>query len=49
MDSGLMTGMFWGGVLLMAFPVLLGIGIGLFVLHRYRSGRRSEPDAERRR
>lgn len=32
MNHGLMTGMFWGGVLLSAFPVLLGIGVFLYIL-----------------
>ena len=30
-----MQGMFWGGVLLSSVPLLLGIGIGGFVLHRH--------------
>lgn len=48
MDHELMTGMLWGGILLMSFPVLLGIGIGVFVLHRYRAERRSEPGPDNR-
>lgn len=39
MEDGFMQGMLWGGILLMAIPVLLGIGIGLFALHRYRTQR----------
>lgn len=34
-----MNGMFWGGVLLSAFPILLGVGIGLYALRRYRQDR----------
>lgn len=36
MSHGLMTGMFWGGVLLSAFPVLLGVGILLYLLRNRR-------------
>jgi hypothetical protein len=39
MDAGLMQGMFWGSIVLMAIPLLVGIGIGLFALHRYRTQR----------
>ncbi|HEX7090922.1 MAG TPA: hypothetical protein VF192_12350 [Longimicrobiales bacterium] len=43
MDHGLMTGMFWGGVLLMAVPVLAGLTLGGFLLYRYLAGRGSGP------
>jgi hypothetical protein len=39
MDHGLMVGMFWGGMLMMAVPVLFGLGVGAFVLYRYLNGR----------
>ncbi|NIP83483.1 MAG: hypothetical protein GWM90_31350 [Gemmatimonadetes bacterium] len=39
MSHGLMNGMFWGGVLLSSIPILLAVGIGLFVLKRYREDR----------
>ncbi len=39
MNSGLMDGMFWGGVLLSSIPILLGVGIGVYVLRRYRADR----------
>lgn len=35
MDHGLMQGMFWGGVLLSSIPILLGLGVGVYVLRRY--------------
>jgi len=40
MNHGLMAGMFWGGVLLSAFPVLLGIGIFVYILRGRRVERR---------
>jgi len=40
MNHGLMTGMFWGGVLLSAFPVLLGLGVLGWVVHHQRLERR---------
>ena len=43
MDDGLAMGMFWGGMLLMAVPVLSGVALGVFLLHRYLAGRSSEP------
>jgi hypothetical protein len=33
--DGLMMGMFWGGLLVAAVPILLTLGIGIFVLKRY--------------
>jgi hypothetical protein len=37
MEDGhaLMMGMFWGGLLLAAVPLLLSLGIGIYVLRRY--------------
>jgi hypothetical protein len=43
MNDQLMVGMFWGGLILMAPPVLLGIGIAVYAFQRYRAGRRLEP------
>lgn len=43
MDHGLMQGMLLGGVLLSSVPVLLGIGIGIYVLRRFRTDRSSHP------
>lgn len=43
MSHGLMHGMFWAGVLLSAIPVLLGIGIGVYVVRIWQR------DRERRR
>lgn len=39
MSHGLMSGMFWGGVLLSAIPVMAGIGIGVFILRAWRHER----------
>ncbi len=43
MEDGLARGMFWGGMLLMAVPVLSGLVLGAFLLHRYLTGRSSGP------
>ena len=45
-DDPLMVGMFWAGLLVASVPMLLGIGIGIFVLRRYLQGRRTQPPAE---
>jgi hypothetical protein len=37
MDHRLMMGMFLGGMVMMAPPVLLGIGIGIYVLRQQRT------------
>lgn len=39
MNHGLMTGMFWGGVLLSAIPVLAGIGMGVYIARTWRTER----------
>lgn len=44
MDHGLMSGMFWGGVLLSSVPISLGIGIGIYVLRRHLADRGSGAD-----
>lgn len=36
MSEQLMHGIFWGGVLLSSIPILLGVGVGMYVLWRYR-------------
>lgn len=41
--EGLRLGMFWGGLLVAAVPILLGIGVGVFVLRRYWISRTSRP------
>lgn len=43
MHDGLAMGMFWGGMVLMAVPVLGGVALGVFLLHRYLAGRGSGP------
>ncbi|HUH13959.1 MAG TPA: hypothetical protein VMK65_12670 [Longimicrobiales bacterium] len=45
MSEGLMSGMFWGGVLLSSVPISLGIGIGIYVLRRYLAERAPAPGA----
>lgn len=37
MDHSLMMGMFVGGVVMMAPPVMLGIGLAVYVLRRRRT------------
>jgi hypothetical protein len=39
MDHGVMVGMFIGGVVMMAPPVLLGVGIGVYVYRQWRAGK----------
>ena len=39
MSHGLMSGMFWAGVLLSIIPILASIGIALFIWHESRHGR----------
>lgn len=38
-DDPLMMGMFWGGLLVASVPILLTLGIGIYVLKRYLEGR----------
>lgn len=45
MDHGLMTGMFIAGILLSAFPIALGVAIGVRALRYYREWRASEGSA----
>ncbi len=45
----LMTGMFWGGLLVAAVPILLTIGVGIHVLRRWREERNREGESEPRR
>jgi Na+/proline symporter len=42
MDHGLMTGMLWGGLVMMAVPVLFGLGVGAYVLHRFLTDKSQE-------
>lgn len=37
--DALMTGMFWGGLLVASVPILLSLGIGVYVLHRVHEAR----------
>lgn len=39
MDHTLMMGMFVGGVVMMAPPVILGIGVAVYVLRQHRAAR----------
>ena len=39
MNHGLMSGMFWGGVLISAIPVLASIGMALFIWRQSRNER----------
>lgn len=36
MNHGLMHGMFWAGVLLSSIPVLLGLGIAVYVFRSWQ-------------
>jgi hypothetical protein len=46
MDHGLMLGMLIAGIVLSAFPIALGVAIGVLALKHYRAARR--PGAEGR-
>jgi hypothetical protein len=35
-----MVGMFWGGLIVSAVPLLLSLGIGIFILRRYVNAER---------
>lgn len=41
-DDPLMMGMFWGGLIVASVPILLTVGIGIYVLRRYLDDRREE-------
>lgn len=38
--DGLQWGMFWGGAVMAAVPITLGIGIGVYALRHYLRARR---------
>ena len=40
-DHPLMVGMFWGGLIVSAVPLLLSLGIGIFILRRHLEAERS--------
>ena len=47
-DDPLMVGMFWAGLLMAVPPILLTLGVGVYVLRRHLEARRnedSEPEA----
>lgn len=44
MDHGLMTGMLVAGVVLSAFPIALGVAIGIRAYRYYREWRSAETD-----
>lgn len=41
-DDPLMMGMFWGGLIVASVPILLTVGIGIYLLRRYLDDRRGE-------
>jgi len=42
-DDPLMMGMFWGGLLMASVPILLTVGVGVYVLKQYLQARRDDP------
>ncbi len=48
-DSPLVMGMFWGGLVMAAVPVLFSLGVGIFVIRRHLLSRRQQPSEESRR
>jgi hypothetical protein len=42
--DGLMIGMFWGGLLVASVPILLTLGVGIFVFQRWRRERRGSQE-----
>ena len=45
-DSSLMIGMFWGGLIVAAVPVSVGLGVGIYVLKRYLAERASSTKSD---
>ena len=46
-DDPLMVGMFWAGLLMAATPILLTLGVGVYILRRHLEARRHEdPEPE---
>ena len=45
MMHGLMQGMFWGGLVMALPPVLLGLGIAVYILRERRAARAAEEEA----
>ena len=45
-DGSLMIGMFWGGLIVAAVPVSIGLGVGIYVLKRYLAGRTSSNESD---
>jgi|GEM_PF-2259496 len=41
-DDPMMVGMFWAGLLVASVPILLTLGVGLYVLRRHLESRREE-------
>jgi len=41
-----MMGMFWGGLIVSAVPLLLSLGIGIFILRRHLAAERLRRQAE---
>ncbi|MEX2530843.1 MAG: hypothetical protein WD960_08720 [Gemmatimonadota bacterium] len=41
-DDPLMMGMFWGGLLVSSVPILLTIGIAVYVVRKMREDRRKD-------
>ncbi len=48
-DNPLVMGMFWGGLVMAAVPILFSLGVGAYVVRRHLLARRSGPSKEPRR
>lgn len=46
-DDALMVGMFWGGMLVASVPILLTVGIVIYVLRKMLEERRREDGSQR--
>ena len=47
-NDPLVLGMFWGGLVMAAVPVLFSVGVALYVFRRHLLARRQEPSEESR-
>jgi hypothetical protein len=44
MNHGMMQGMFWGGLVMAIPPVVLGIGLAIYIWRQHRAVRRAEEE-----
>ena len=47
-NDPLVLGMFWGGLVMAAVPIMFSLGVALYVLRRHLLARRQQPSEESR-